>query len=312
VQAHYVAINPVDWKIQSSGGFGVDYPAILGEDLVGEVLDVGSNLRKQYNIGSRIMAHTWGLRSGPKYGAFQLYPAVHPETACLIPDDISFEDAVVLPLSISTAAAGLYLKDNLSLPLPTLKPSLSPFDSSSKTILLWGGSSSVGSSVIQLATASGYHVITTASPRNYKYCKLLGATLVLDYHNPDIVPILVSLLRDTDLAGAYDAIGSDTTARQCAIVLHALGGGTVASVVSAPETFKDVKIKRIASGAISSVAPEIGQHVWGKFIPAALESGQFVPAPKPLLVGKGLKNIQKALDRQKEGVSAQKVVVKLS
>ena len=311
IQAHYVGINPVDWKIQASGGFGLKYPTILGEDVVGEVLEVGSNLKKNFRVGNRILANAWALRGGPSYGAFQIYPAINAKTACLIPDDLSFEDAVVLPLSISTAAAGLYLDYTLGLPFPNLESSLFPFSSKSKTLLLWGGSSSVGSSVIQLATASGYHVVTTASPSNYEYCKLLGATLVLDYHNPDIVPILVSLLKDTKLAGAYDAIGTETTVRQCASVLHALGGGTIASVVSSPDTFKNVKISRISSEDIISEAPKVAEKIWGDYIPAALKTGQFMPAPKPLLVGKGLESVQKGLDRQKKGVSARKVVVEL-
>ena len=312
IQSYYVAINPVDWKIQASGGFGLKYPTILGEDVAGEVLEVGSNLKKKYKIGNRIMANAWALRGGPTYGAFQLYPAVRQQTACLLPDDVSLEDAAVLPLSISTAAAGLYLEDALKLPFPSLDKTISPFTSKSKTVLLWGGSSSVGSSVIQLATASGYHVVATASPSNYEYCKLLGATLVLDYHNPDIVPILVSLLKDTKLAGAFDAIGSETTVRQCASVLHVLGGGTIASVVSSSQDFKDVRVSRISSEEIVSVNPKVAKKIWGEYVPAALKAGKFVSAPKPLLVGSGLESIQKGFNRQREGVSARKVVVSLS
>lgn len=313
VQIHYVAINPVDWKIQSSDGFGLTYPAIIGEDLVGEVIEIGEKLQGEgkYDIGSRVVANAWCLRGGSEYGAFQMYARVKKETACLIPDDVSFEDAVVLPLSISTAAAGLYQGKTLGLSYPVLNSRLSPFTSKSKTLLLWGGSSSVGSSVIQLATASGYHVITTASPSNYDYCKSLGATIVLDYHNPDTVLILASLLKGTKLAGAYDAIGSEVTVKQCANVLHILGGGRIASVVSAPETYRDVEVSRISSEDIVSHSPEVAKKVWGEYVPAALKTGQFVSAPKPLCVGTGLESVQKGLDRQKEGVSARKVVVAL-
>lgn len=181
-----------------------------------------------------------------------------------------------------------------------------------KTLLLWGGSSSVGSSVIQLAAASGYHVITTASPTNYQYCKLLGATMVLDYHNPDIVPILVSILHGSKVVGAYDAIGSDTTVRQCASVLHAVGGGKVVSVGSAPgELFENVKAVGIGSGDIVGKEPKVARKIWGEFLPAGLRKERFVPAPKALVVGEGLESVQKGLDRQKEGVSARKVVIKL-
>ena len=61
IQTHHMAINPVDWKIQDSGGFGLKYPTILGEDVVGEVLEVGSNLKKKYSVGNRIMAEYVGF-----------------------------------------------------------------------------------------------------------------------------------------------------------------------------------------------------------------------------------------------------------
>jgi hypothetical protein len=52
-------------------------------------------------------------------------------------------------------------------------------------------------------------------------------------------------------------------------------------------------------------------RLFTEFLPQALATGQFVPAPKPLVVGNGLDKIQDAMDRQLQGVSAQKVVVTL-
>lgn len=320
IKNHAVAINPVDWKVQDSGGFSLSYPTILGEDIAGEVREVGKNLRKTYNVGDRIIANALGFEHGATYGGFQLYPLVSPATASVIPDDLAWNDAVVLPLSISTAAAGLYQKATLNLSYPKLKEEERidyGFEFTGKRkkqqwLLLWGGSSSVGSSVIQLARASGYHVLTTASPANYSYAKDLGADLVLDYHNPDVVKIAIGLLKDEKVVGAYDAIGTDATVKQSAAVLSALGGGLIASVVAAPDDLpKGVEVKRIGSSNIVSKEPEVAKKVWVEFLPKALAEGTFRAAPKPLVVGKGLNNVQKALDRQKEGVSARKVVVEL-
>jgi hypothetical protein len=52
----------------------------------------------------------------PKYGGYQLYTVVPEILVCSIPNDLSFQRAVVLPLAISTAAAGLYQKPHLGLP----------------------------------------------------------------------------------------------------------------------------------------------------------------------------------------------------
>jgi hypothetical protein len=70
-------------------------------------------------------------------------------------------DAAVIPLGLSTAAARLYEKEILGLPLPTAGPK-----STGKTLLIWGDGNSVGSSAIQLAVASSLRVTTTASKYN--------------------------------------------------------------------------------------------------------------------------------------------------
>lgn len=314
-----VAVNPVDWKIQAYGGFPLPYPTILGEDVAGEIVEVGKEV-KGLKKGDRVIAHSLGLGSGSAYGGFQLYPRLKVETVAKLPKKLDFNQSVVLPLSISTAAAGLYLKTTLGLRYPELKSnststSTSEHGRKKSTLLLWGGSSSVGSSVIQLAVASGYDVVATASSANHSYVKSLGASLVLDYHDPDIVPSLISLLQKegVTLVGAYDAIGADSTVRQSAAVLHALGGGTVASVVATPDDLpKDVKVARIGStNIVNTEGGIVAKKVWGEYVPAALEQESLKPAPQELIVGHGLNSVQAGLDRQKSGVSARKVVVTL-
>jgi len=317
VKNHVIAVNPVDWKIQGaghSGSWNLTYPIVLGQDLAGEVVGVGSRLQDEFQAGQRVMAHASGLGNGNPYGAFQLYTVVKAAAASLIPDEISFSEAAVLPLSISTAAAGLFMNITLGLKYPTIESSQLRASKNTPTLLLWGGSSSVGSSVIQLASAAGYTVITTASSAHFEYCKELGAAHVLDYHDSDVVSNLIALLKGKDVVGAYDAIGSDETVHQCATILHTLGGGgTIASVGTAPDDLpRDVTVARIGSGNIFTLEPEIGKAVWGEYVPWALKSGDLVPNPKALVVGKGLENVQKGLDRQKRGVSARKVEVVLA
>ncbi|KAG6362918.1 hypothetical protein INS49_008013 [Diaporthe citri] len=287
-----VAVNPVDWKIQSAPEpiFDIKYPYILGSDVAGEVVGAGAAVR-HLKKGDRVIGHALGPHVRRR-------PAV---TVARIPETIPFEQAVVLPLSVSTAAAGLYLKDTLGLQVPS-PPSngagtgLEKQTKKKETLLLWGGSSSVGSSVVQLAVASGYDVVATASPANYGYVKSLGATYVLDYHNPDIIPILTGLLR-------------------AAAVVGALGGGRVASVGAAPEDAggkgKGVAVVRIGAANLVAREPEVAQAIWGEYVPAALEAGTLVPRPRELVVGRGLYFVQSGLDTNKAGVSAAKVVITL-
>jgi NADPH:quinone reductase-like Zn-dependent oxidoreductase len=161
-----------------------------------------------------------------KYSAFQLYSVVFEIPLSPIPDSLPYEQAVVLPLAISTAAAGLYQKELLALPYPSTDPK-----PSGRTILVWGGSSSVGATVIQLAVASGLEVVSTASKKNYALVKSLGAKHVLDYTEETVVDDIVSLLKGSEFVGGYDAISTPETVKASADIVHRLGGGKLARVL---------------------------------------------------------------------------------
>jgi len=92
---------------------------------------------------------------------------------------LSFTDASVFPLCITSSSFALFSKHYLGLPFPTVNPT-----SIGKSVLIWGGSSTVGSNDIQLAKAAGFEVITTCSPGNFDYVKSIGADKVFDYNSP--------------------------------------------------------------------------------------------------------------------------------
>ena len=134
---------------------------------------------------------------------------------------------------MSTAAAGLYQKGFLALPFP--EPEDEP-ESLDRTVLIWGGSSSVGSCCIQLAVASGATVITTASPSNFEYCKRLGASQCFDYHDDDVEDQIVKCLEGKTCLGAYDAIGQGGAPQACArIVDRAKGKAIIVTVRGVPD-----------------------------------------------------------------------------
>jgi formyltetrahydrofolate deformylase len=54
---------------------------------------------------------------------------------------------------------------------------------------------------------------------------------------------------------------------------------------------------------------QLGERLWGEVLPGALESGVIRAIPEPMLMGEGLGGVQAALDRQRSGVSARKIVV---
>lgn len=128
------------------------------------------------------------------------------------------------------------------------------------------------------------------------------------------------------------AIGLETSEKQAAEVLDKIGGGKIATVLAPPENLpKSVTSKGgkyrcslsldresntdlshpVFALSIFGEFKDVGKAVWQDFLPGALKSGQFVPAPDEEVVGKGLDALQEAFDKQKAGVSAKKIVVSL-
>ena len=56
IRVEAVALNPVDYKVGSNGNPNWSYPPILGVDLVGEVVEVGSSIANIIT-GSRVAVH---------------------------------------------------------------------------------------------------------------------------------------------------------------------------------------------------------------------------------------------------------------
>lgn len=259
----------------------------------------------------------------PSQGAFQKYTIAPKDSVAELPYSIPTSVGVVLPLGITTAAAGLYQKGFLALPFPSDKPG--PLD---RVVLIWGGSSSVGSCCIQLAKASGAQVFVTASSKNFDYCKKLGADECFDYHDSNVEKKIVVALGGKTLAGAYHAAGTDETTKTCARILDQSEGkailvttrnipddGIPSSVRTKMSKLRSVQMTQCSTDIFTTVQAtsifgnEVGRHIWREFLPKALKSGTIVPKPDPLVAGEELRSMQLGLDKLKSGVSAAKVVI---
>ncbi len=338
VENRAVAVNPLDWILQLTGHLifpWIKYPFILGADLAGEVVEVGTAVTR-FKVGDRVLGHAVGTdkkRNSSAEGAFQVYTVVLAHLAAPIPSNMSYEHASVLPLALSTAACGLFQKDQLALEHPCANPK-----PTGKTLLIWGGSTSVGNNAIQLAVAAGYEVITTASPRNFDAVKALGATQVFDYHGKTVVKDIIKALRGKTIAGAL-AIGTGS-AGACVDIVHACEGNTFVSTASTPVSFDalpqrpSVQLPLLLLQLVSATASlqvktrmrgirtkaifgstlmnnEVSTVIYEDFLPQALADGRYCAAPEPQVIGKGLESVQAGLDAQKRGMSARKVVVTL-
>ena len=124
VKVEAVAMNPLDWKIQTyaASSVPVKYPMIFGSDLAGTIVEVGAEL-EGFKVGDRVASSCHGLFTGhPECSAFQDYAVVTEPQTFRIPDHISFVDGSVIPLASLTAMAALYTEKFLGLKLPTQAP----------------------------------------------------------------------------------------------------------------------------------------------------------------------------------------------
>ena len=211
IKTSFVAINPLEYKIQDTnppiGGKKIKYPTILGADFSGTIVEVGSEVSTR-KVGDRVIANANGAQSGqPARSAFQHFVQLDESNTTPIPQEISFAAGAVLPLACDTAAAGLFVPDQLGLHTDKLgeaSGSTAPVPGS--VLLIWGGSSSVGCCCIQMAAAAGYEVFTTASKRNHDLCTSIGASKVFDHSHADVESEIVEALKGKTVIGVYDAI----------------------------------------------------------------------------------------------------------
>lgn len=168
VDIHAAGLNPLDSKIRD-GAFKplLPYkpPFVLGHDLAGNVIAVGSGVRA-FKVGDAVFARP---RDG-KIGAFSQRLAVKEADLALIPANLSMEQAASIPLAGLTAWQVLVDRSQL-------KPG--------QKVLIHAGSGGVGTLAIQLAKHLGATVATTTSPENADLVRSLGADIVIDYRTKE-------------------------------------------------------------------------------------------------------------------------------
>ena len=104
---------------------------------------------------------------------------------------------------------------------------------------------SCGQYATQLLRASGYKVVTTASPRNFALVQSLGADAVFDYRDPEVVT-KIKAATGNSIKSALDTISEKESLRITADSIGSQGGKVVVLLPPSPEATsrKDVEFKR--------------------------------------------------------------------
>jgi NADPH:quinone reductase-like Zn-dependent oxidoreductase len=173
VQVHAVGLNPIDTMIPK-GTFKAflqfQFPATLGSDLAGVVVEVGSRVTR-FKPGDAVFASIFDLGTG----SLAEYAVVPEHAAAHKPANLDFVQAASIPMVGLTSWQALKERAKL-------KPG--------QKVFIPAGSGGIGTFAIQLAKHLGAKVGTTTSTGNVDLVKSLGADEVIDYKQQEFEDVL--------------------------------------------------------------------------------------------------------------------------
>jgi NADPH:quinone reductase-like Zn-dependent oxidoreductase len=209
VQVHAAAVNLLDSKIRN-GEFRLilpyRLPLILGNDVAGVVVRVGSRVRR-FKPGDQVYARP----PQDRIGSFAELISMNEDAVAIMPKKLTMEEAASIPLVGLTAWQALVETANLK---------------KGQKVLIHAGSGGVGTFAIQLAKHLGAIVATTTSTANLDLVKSLGADTAIDYKTTDFEKVL----RDYDVV--LNSLGTETLNKSLQVLKP---GGKLISISGPPD-----------------------------------------------------------------------------
>jgi NADPH:quinone reductase-like Zn-dependent oxidoreductase len=205
VKVRATSVNPIDYKIRSGAAkarMPIEFPAILGRDLAGEVVEAGRAV-SGFPKGMRVMALT--------NRTYAEYTVAKADVLAPIPETLSFEQAGALPL-VTTTGSQLIER--------AVKPK------AGQTVLITGALGSVGRSAVHVARKHGARVLAGVRAREKKEAEGLKVDGVVAIDSEEEIGRL------HDLDAIADTVGGQTIQRLLKTIRK---GGVLGSVLGEPE-----------------------------------------------------------------------------
>ncbi len=193
IKIHAASVNPIDTKIRRNGlFFDTPFPAILGCDGAGEVIEVGDQVTR-FKVGDSVWFCHGGL--GRENGNYAEYTVIPEAVLAIKPQNLDYQQAAALPLVLITAWGALFDKGRLQ---------------AEETVLIHGGAGGVGHVAIQLAKQMKARVITTVgSTQKADFVHSLGADEIINYNEQDLQTEIDRLTHGKGVDLVIDTIGPD-------------------------------------------------------------------------------------------------------
>ncbi|KAI0490973.1 GroES-like protein [Xylaria cf. heliscus] len=305
VKTMAVGINPVDMKLS---GRMANIGAVCGCDFSGMIVAIPQDVPEgRFSLGDRVAGVVPGMDSlFPENGAFAEYVYAYVDFTWLLPAEMPFE--IGATLGVSSLIAGYALFQSLCLPghpeAPTTKP---------EYVLVYGGSTSSGTMMIQLLRKSGFMPITTCSPRNFRLVEEYGAEKSFDYHDPDSAEAIRSFTKNA-LWYAVDCYCEGSSMEFCYRAIGRAGGKKAIEpdfVLAHALLGIDVGWKEPYNVKADPELYSFGKD-WSLCIQRLLESGSIKPHPIRAQRNTGLQHILDGIMMLKDkAVSGEKLVYRV-
>ncbi|HLI99523.1 MAG TPA: zinc-binding dehydrogenase [Bradyrhizobium sp.] len=167
-------------------------PAILGAEAAGVVEAMAADVR-DFAVGQRVLAPLFASNS---LGAYAEFVVIDAALAMPLPDAISFDQAVALPIQGLTA---LYLTRQAP--------------PQGKTVLINAAAGGVGSLLVQLAKQAGARKVIAgaSSAAKLDFARSLGADAGVNYTEPNWTDALNRATGGTGPDIIYESVGHEVT-----------------------------------------------------------------------------------------------------
>lgn len=211
-------------EITRTGGWdlGVRPPMALGVEAAGLVAAVGEQV-DGIRAGDRVTAHSLPLREQGAWAQRYIAAAGH---VAVVPPGVPFDAAAALPVPALTADQAI--GDALGV-------------RSGEAVLVHGAGGVTGGMLVQLAVHRGATVIATAGADSAGRVAALGATTVLDYHQPDWPKQVRALTQ-----GGVDAAANAARSGSAQAIQAVRDRGRLATITSdPPPAERDIAVRAL-------------------------------------------------------------------
>ena len=231
IQVKAAALNHLDiWVRNGLPGFPIPLPLIMGSDASGTIVEVGSQINKfqlgddvviqpgtfcgecQYcNEGRENYCSYYGILGETENGTQAEHIVLDPINIYPKPAHLSYNEAASMPLVFMTAYQMLIKRAKLQ---------------PDETVLIYGGSSGVGSAAIQICSDLGAQIIATAgNDSKSEFCMELGAHHVVNHNHENWFDEVKQIMGKSGVNVVFEHVGSATWKQSIRIL--SIGGRLV-------------------------------------------------------------------------------------